>query len=761
MYGNFTVPLALSSKWLGIDYTDTTKSRRQDDSSSRDRDNFEQSTERLLRPSVDMNFEANSIKRSNHVRRTTSTPGVVKKRSRMRPLRQSSYAFTNVCVGMNSQDEDQGLDNGQRTIVWFDPSDKYEKRCVSCNNPVMSFEWNQIADYVSALSPGWHEEGGLLRDSGRPCGMMWDNVMVAHDLDDARTCRAHHHKEISDRGQLVGMQGMVHRPRAAVLQWYHGNPGHQLLDCILSQLDLFRTYNGPFESHQTCGGEKEEWYCVVVGMLGVTIAHVAPDTLACYDEALVPRLGIHGREGGVPLEGATWRWFRQRIGAASTLPSTTHVLMYAHNSTSRRVWLNMEEHVTWFRSRGISVQVVSNFAAHSVVSQAHIFKRATHLIMPHGGQWANIIFSARGAHMWELSCTGYSHITQGLPMDTWDHHAVNLYDHAGCKDTDMYGNFTVPLALSSKWLGIDYTDTTKSMPNVQLDDVQRPDRRRSTSSPVTLTRSSGTSFMSQVVVSAQVTNSPRYVRFLRAQLDTWLGRIPEERRFVVGPQSGDTHGLWTRSNCSDRDMSCKRLMSIYNGYLALRDGVDFKWLLTFNEDQYVMVEHVLEHLEDLNPDEKMILSGIGCGRRWEYVNPGKPRPDDWGWSPRSCSDVEHHGGICGGFGIFFSRAAVEAFFVNGASAFWQSSRRYLPAHRAAENPSYKSSQDDDGVACLSYDWNIPLKQWSYEVGEDLREENVVAEEDLFVLPLGSMYHMRTANATRFHHLDAVYLQSIS
>ena len=65
---------------------------------------------------------------------------------------------------------------------------------------------------------------------------------------------------------------------------YRGNPGHQLLDCLLSQIDLFRHHPGPFESHQAC--DATEWYCVILRMLGVAVVQVPPDALACYDEAV-------------------------------------------------------------------------------------------------------------------------------------------------------------------------------------------------------------------------------------------------------------------------------------------------------------------------------------------------------------------------------------------------------------------------------------------------------------------------------------------
>ena len=198
------------------------------------------------------------------------------------PWGASSYVFRRACVAMNARDDDQGVENSQRTLVWFNRSDDYPKRCVSCNNPVVTQEWNGIADYVEHLSPEWRREGGLLKDADRPCGMMWDNVLVAKDLDDARACRRRHAQEVRDRGQVVSLDSVVHRPRAAILQWFHGNPGHQLLDSLLSQLDVFRNYDGPFESHQSC--DEREWYCAILKMLGVTVSPVPPTSLVCYDE---------------------------------------------------------------------------------------------------------------------------------------------------------------------------------------------------------------------------------------------------------------------------------------------------------------------------------------------------------------------------------------------------------------------------------------------------------------------------------------------
>ena len=105
------------------------------------------------------------------------------------------------------------------------------------------------------------------------------------------------------------------------------------------------------------------------------------------------------------------------------------------------------------RRRGVAADVVADFAALSVADQARLFRAATHVIMPHGAQWANVVFSPPGAVMRELSCPGYSHVAQGLPLARWDHEAVRLADLGGCADDDLDGSFTVPLDLVARWLG--------------------------------------------------------------------------------------------------------------------------------------------------------------------------------------------------------------------------------------------------------------------------------------------------------------------
>jgi hypothetical protein len=63
-----------------------------------------------------------------------------------------AYMFHDVCEMFNIDAKD--MEN--RGIVFFDKSYKHAKRCVPCNNPVMSFKWDEAhtADLPGKVIPG-------------------------------------------------------------------------------------------------------------------------------------------------------------------------------------------------------------------------------------------------------------------------------------------------------------------------------------------------------------------------------------------------------------------------------------------------------------------------------------------------------------------------------------------------------------------------------------------------------------------------------
>jgi len=77
----------------------------------------------------------------------------------------------------------------------------------------------------------------------------------------------------------------------------------------------------------------------------------------------------------------------------------------------RRAWLDLNSSVAAVAD-AFDVRVVDDFAALAVLEQARAFHEADLVVMPHGGQFGNAIFSRAGSVLVELSCTRYTHIGQ-------------------------------------------------------------------------------------------------------------------------------------------------------------------------------------------------------------------------------------------------------------------------------------------------------------------------------------------------------------
>ena len=186
-----------------------------------------------------------------------------------------------------------------------------------------------------------------------------------------------------------------------------------------------------------------------------------------------------------------------------------------------------------------------------------------------------------------------------------------------------------------------------------------------------------------VVVGIMITNRNDYYDALQAQTETWLKGIAKERTFVVGPL--DTRGQPERrsglprfvpSPCVDQELWCKRLEHVVEAGRLLDQGVDFDWLWSGNEDWYVDVEAFSDVLANVKrgPDEAVVYTGIGCSQWWKYHENSKgdtlPKPDGY-VEYESCQILKEKGGVCGGFGIVFSRKAVQIMMRDGSAALYE------------------------------------------------------------------------------------------
>lgn len=128
----------------------------------------------------------------------------------------------------------------------------------------------------------------------------------------------------------------------------------------------------------------------------------------------------------------------------------------------------------------------------------------------------------------------------------------------------------------------------------------------------------------------------------------------------------------------------------------------------------VMADLLKASLAYLDPTIPAALASVGdtekdggCGQLWKYSKWSKngtvPMPPEWvepSGAQSPCLAVGKRGGLCGGTGIVYSRAALERLFADGRDAFW---RRMQPL--LAINAQY-----DTGMSCALLDRGVKLNQ---------------------------------------------------
>merc|ERR1719387_531933 len=103
-----------------------------------------------------------------------------------------------------------------------------------------------------------------------------------------------------------------------------------------------------------------------------------------------------------------------------------------------------------------------------------------------------------------------------------------------------------------------------------------------------------------------------------------------------------------------------------------------------------------------------------------------------------CKAVLDKGGLCGGSGIIFSRAAVELLFAEGREAFW---------HKVYSYPS--DLQCDVGTGCLLYDAGVQMspalagRTYMFEMGNQklMDDTEKLLKEDPCVTTQFYFYHI--------------------
>lgn len=208
-----------------------------------------------------------------------------------------------------------------------------------------------------------------------------------------------------------------------------------------------------------------------------------------------------------------------------------------------------------------------------------------------------------------------------------------------------------------------------------------------------------------VLYAIQTSAKPVYEAKLRAQFDTWAGPLREEARFAVGPGKKKLSELWEPTGCPQNERLCKAAFILTRAYNLTKatPPVDFDWLIFVFEDFYFDVEQFQQGIAQYDPTKPVVLSSFGCGRSWKYNPQSKngtvPPPPRWVEpSPPSCEHVIRNGGMCGGFGMYFSRTSVERLFEDGAAPFLKRVKKLHP-----------NMQVDTAISCLLGEKSIKVE----------------------------------------------------
>ncbi|KAH9261128.1 hypothetical protein BASA81_000832 [Batrachochytrium salamandrivorans] len=313
------------------------------------------------------------------------------------PGDHSAHLLHDVCLTLNVD----SIKQVQRGLMYFDPQNAHGKRCVPCPNPIEFKNWGEHA-----------------------CGVMWNHQINARSLADFQQCYEGNADFIAKIGQRqtppkLATAGLMYRNLPVLeLSFAHSNPGHQCFDSLLSLLPIL--FNGDDDEfqiivHQNPTCPDTEWLCALLRQVGLFDKHkLLPYNTAkipCFANLIVPKWGI-ARDTIIPPYLLVKLQFILHTKFHFPVPAKNTVLMYAHDTMSvevnqhRRSWQDMQ----LAANSMINVHVVKDFAAMTVYEQGDAFFQAQIVIMPHGGQFGNAVFSRPGTIMIELGCVSYSHL---------------------------------------------------------------------------------------------------------------------------------------------------------------------------------------------------------------------------------------------------------------------------------------------------------------------------------------------------------------
>lgn len=153
------------------------------------------------------------------------------------------------------------------------------------------------------------------------------------------------------------------------------------------------------------------------------VPHENSTALICFDKLLTPFLAlprVHRYSAETMPSKEVFDEFRKVVfdkfelprphnGSISQKVAQKKVLFYAHEQSARRAWTNMDELLTSARNnskyKDWKFDSVYDFGSLSIQDQAQLFNTYDVLVMVHGAQMANSIFTIKGTVFIEIGCS--------------------------------------------------------------------------------------------------------------------------------------------------------------------------------------------------------------------------------------------------------------------------------------------------------------------------------------------------------------------
>mmetsp|Transcript_9719 Transcript_9719/g.21624 ORF Transcript_9719/g.21624 Transcript_9719/m.21624 type:complete len:510 (+) Transcript_9719:77-1606(+) len=283
--------------------------------------------------------------------------------------------------------------------------------------------------------------------------------MVAVNVADYSYCNAE--LKLDEYQHVPSLVETVHYFEDPVISLnFNMNIGHSLFDYLLVYLPHWYAYrsnnNFPFGgviSHVMDGCLDEDnsfWFCEILrsmnafGEDAIQLPHQPDDgTLYCYKSLYLIHIAHwqkkYAFEGHLTKKPVfdTFRdllfdEFELKRGREYHLQEkmneTQHssmrqkrLLFYSHAPSGRRVWNGMNELIERYRNepkykKEVHFHIVHDFGAYSAREQAALFNEADAIVMVHGAQMGNSIFSVDGTLFVEIGCRIPTYIGNPLYM---------------------------------------------------------------------------------------------------------------------------------------------------------------------------------------------------------------------------------------------------------------------------------------------------------------------------------------------------------